>query len=155
TWVDPRGPAAGQLRVTDILEEADAEEVPTVEHWRARSARFTEGQYVRLTVRRRGEVVEVHLTVAAIATQPEDRRLGLTLRTVRSVGAAIISIEPDSEAARSGLQTGDILTAVGDLEAPTAAQASRLFQTAPPDRPILIGFTRAGSHHVVALTRTW
>ena len=155
TWVDPEGPATGQLAVTDIIDQVDGTVIATPDHWRARVARLTEGESVVLKARRGDAVREVRVTAGA-ATGPVDKRpLGLALRTIPRLGAAIVRIDPDSAAWDAGLQVGDVLTVVAGIEAPTAAEASGAFATAPPSRPVLIGFTRADAHHVLAMERTW
>ena len=47
------------------------------------------------------------------------------------------------------------LTVVGDVAAPTAAQASRAFATAPTDRPVMVAFSRGRTHHLIAVEKTW
>ena len=64
-------------------------------------------------------------------------------------------VDRGSAAWDAGLQAGDVLTVVAGIEAPTAAQAARAFAAAAPSRPVVIGFTRADAHHVLALERTW
>ncbi|MEO8258357.1 MAG: PDZ domain-containing protein [Acidobacteriota bacterium] len=161
TWVDPQGPAAGQLAATDVVDQIDGSVVTSLEHWRARVARLTEGEAVLLRSRRGDEVREARITAAAPAVAgagagPIDKRpLGLGLRTIPRLGAAIIRIDRDSAAWDAGLQLGDVLTVVAGFEAPTSAQALRAFTAASPGRPVVIGFARADAHHVLALERTW
>jgi S1-C subfamily serine protease len=155
SWVDPRGPAAGKLRVAEIIEIVDGVPTSTPDHWRARAGRVTDGEPVVLRVRRQETVREVRLAAGPVADTPQRGRLGMTLRTLPGVGVEVLRIDADSAALDAGLQTGDVLTVLGDLEAPTAAQASRAFAAATTERPIVIGFTRAGTHRVLALTRTW
>lgn len=154
SWVDPQGSAAGSLRVTDIIEQVDGEPTPTLEHWTTSVARLTDGDSLVITARRGQDVREVSLTAGAVA-EPADRPVGLMLRTIPKVGAAVVRVESGSAADHSGLRIGDVITIVGDIEAPTATQASRAFATASRDRPIMIGVTRADTHHVFAFERTW
>ena len=155
TWVDPQGPAGGQLAVTDVIDQIDGTVIATPDHWRARVARLSEGESVLLRARRGDEVREVRITAAAVAGPVDKRPLGLTLRTIPRLGAAIVRVDRDSAAWDAGLQAGDVLTVVAGIEAPTAAQASRAFAAAAPGRPVVIAFTRADAHHVLALERTW
>jgi membrane-associated protease RseP (regulator of RpoE activity) len=154
TWVDPHGAAARELRVTDVVESIDGQPTRTLEHWTARVARLAEGESVVIKVRHAGEVRDVRL-VARGGTAQADRPLGLTLRTIPRIGAEVIRVEADSSAAFSGLHAGDVLTLVGDIEAPNAAQASRVFAAASRDRPVVVAVTRAGTHRVFVLERTW
>jgi hypothetical protein len=155
TWVDPYGPAAGQLDVADVIERIDGVAVSNVEHWLSRAQRMREGDSTLLVVRRGGATRDVRLAAVAATTLPGKIALGLTLRTAHRAGAAIVQVDPDSAAARAGLQVGDILTLVDSISAPTAAQASRLFAAAARERPVLIGYTRGATHRVLALARTW
>jgi hypothetical protein len=154
-WVDPQGPAAGQLRPTDVVEQIDGEPIATIESWRALVGRLAAGGSIGMRVRRGGDLLDVRLT-AAPAHAPEPKRpLGLTLRSVAGDGAAIVRVEADSAAARAGLRADDLLTAVGDVAAPTAAQAARAFAAVAAGRPILVAVAREGRHFVVAMERTW
>jgi hypothetical protein len=154
TRVDPQGAAALDLRVTDVVESIDGKPTPTAEHWTARIARLTDGEFLVLSVRRGGEVRDLHLTARAPFDRT-DRPLGLTLRTIARIGVEVVRVEADSAAAQSGLQIGDVLTVVGDIETPTVPQALRVFATAAAEQLIVIAVTRKGTHHVLALERTW
>ena len=152
TWVDPRGAAAETLAVTDVIEAIGPEVVASVEHWEARLARLGAGDSLVLRVRRRGEPLEIELTAADPPTAPiEADLLGLTMRTVPSVGVEIVRVDPGSAAARAGIEAGDMVTLIGEVERPTPAQITLAFQAAPDDRPILVGVTRGDRHRVLAL----
>ena len=154
TWVDPRSPAAGQLRPGDIVERVGETPTVTLDDWEVLMARVAEGEPVALGGRRAGEPVSAQL-VAAPPPGSLERPLGLTLRTIRLAGAEIVRVEPGSAAASAGLRAGDIVTLVGDVERPTAPQVTRELRTASGERPILLAITRGGSHHVMALEKTW
>ena len=154
TWVDPLGPAAKQIEVTDVIEGIGSEAVTTLDHWEARQSALAEGDAVVLRVRRQGEVLEVPLTAAAAAPAPAGTpSLGLTLRSVRGLGVEVVRVEPGSAAFRAGLETGDVITRFGDVSAPSAAQVPRLFAATPADRAVLAGVTRGTEHRVVALEK--
>jgi hypothetical protein len=158
SWVDPAGPAAGLVNVSDVVDRIGDEPVATTEDWQATTARLAANQSIVLGVRRQHEARDVRLTARAAAAPPAaapDRSPGLTLRTVARIGAAIVRVDTDSPAARAGLQSGDVLTLVGDVESPTAAQATRALAAAARERPILLGVMRGSSHRLVALERTW
>lgn len=152
--VDPRGPAAGELAVTDIIEAIDSASVATTDHWRARIARVAAGESISLRVRQAASVRDVALTATSPAP-PEPQPLGLSLRAVPGTGVAIVAIAPGSAAAAAGLIVGDVLTVIGNNERPTVAAALGSFRAADKTRPLLIALTRAGTHHVMALERTW
>ena len=152
TWVDPRGAATKQLGVADVIETIGDEVVASVEHWVARLARLGVGDSLVLGVRRRGELLEVELTAAdAPPVLSEEGSLGLTMRAVPSVGVEIVRVDSGSAAARAGIEAGDLVTFIGEVERPTPAQVTQAFQAAPDDRPILIGVTRGDRHRVLAL----
>jgi hypothetical protein len=163
TWVDRQGAASGQLAVTDVIEEIDGQPIATPEHWHARIARLAIGESVVLEVRRRNEVREVRLTAGpvpapadeAIDERMADRPLGLTLRTNRGIGAAVVRVAPGSAAERAGLLAGDLITVIDDIEAPTPQQISRLYAAAPGNQPLVIAITRAETHRVLTLAKQW
>ncbi|MBI4886132.1 MAG: PDZ domain-containing protein [Acidobacteria bacterium] len=151
TWVDPRGPAAKTLVVTDVIEAIDSEVVATLEHWEARMARLTAGDALALHVRRRGEAREIRLTAGAPPEPPVAPLLGLTMRAAPRVGVEIVRVDPGSAAARAGIEAGDVVTLIGEIERPTPAQVTRAFLATPDDRPLLVGVTRGDRHRVLAL----
>jgi hypothetical protein len=156
TWVDPQGPAAAQIRTTDVVEALSGEPIPTLEHWQARLSRMRQGESVILAIRTQGSVREVQLTAAAVPPVPANQPLGLLLRTVRQTsapGAEVVRVDPDSVALRAGIAAGDIITTIGDVRAPTAAQVSRVFAAAPDGALLLVGVTRGNTHYVTALER--
>ncbi|MBI3262959.1 MAG: PDZ domain-containing protein, partial [Acidobacteria bacterium] len=152
TWVDPRGPAADKLVVTDLIETIADEVVATLEHWETRLARLAAGDSLVLRVRRRGEVREVHLTAdGALPTQSAAHLLGLTMRAIPRIGVEIVRVDPGSAAARAGIEAGDVMTLIGEIERPTPVQVTRAFLATPEDRPLLVGVTRGDRHRVLAL----
>lgn len=154
TWVDPGGPSSGQLRVGEVIERVNDQAVTTMEQWKARTGRVSDGELVTVRVRGRSEARDVHLTATG-AEAAGPRLLGVTSRTIRSIGSEIVRVAPGTAAFRAGLKPGDVITLIGDVEAPTAAQLKRAFATAPVDRPLLAGVTRGDSHLVIALERQW
>jgi hypothetical protein len=153
TWVDPSGPAAKLIQVTDVIEGVGSETVTTLEHWEARKSGLSEGETVVLKVRRSGEVREVPLIADAVPAPADTPSLGLTLRTIRQVGVEVVRVEPGSAAFRAGLEAGDVITRFGEVDAPSAAQVSRAFAATPDDRPVLAGITRGDVRLVVALEK--
>jgi serine protease Do len=153
TWVDPQGPAAKQIEVTDVVEGVGDEAFATLEHWEAWLSRLAEGETVVLKVRRNGEVREVGLTAAPVPAAARSASLGLTLRPIPRVGVEVVRVEPASAAFRAGLAGGDVITRFGEIDAPSPAQVAREFAATPGDRPLLAGVTRGDAHRVVALER--
>ena len=152
-WIEPRGPAAGHLTIADVIEQIDGSPVVTAEYWNARMAGLSEGEAVMLNVRRGNDVREVRLTAGRPQAPADDWPLGLTMRAIRLVGVEILQVDPGSAAARAGLQAGDRITVLGDVEAPTPAQVTRMFSAAPADRPLIAGVARGDAHHLVVLEK--
>jgi membrane-associated protease RseP (regulator of RpoE activity) len=153
TWIDPQGPAAGHLAATDVIEALDDGPLFTYEHWRARATRLTVGQTVSVRVTRGNGVQTVMLTAGPRSTTRPPRQLGLTMRTVQRTGVEVLEVAPASAAAVADIQPGDVITLIGDREAPTPAQVRRLFAAAAPDRPVLVAVTRGTGHHVLTLEK--
>jgi hypothetical protein len=152
-WVDPRGPAAGHLVQTDVIETVDGQKVPTLDHWAARAERIGSGDVVRLRVRRANEIHEVQIVAASTIEAPEDLTLGLRLRTAPRVGAEVLGVEPRSKGDRAGILPGDVITAIAGQRAPTAAQIRRAFDAIPAQGSALIAVTRGQDYHVFVLER--
>jgi hypothetical protein len=155
TWIDPRSPAAGQLRPGDILERLGETPAGTLDDWEVLAARISEGESVELGVRRAGQPFNVPLAAGPPPEEPVERPLGLTLRTISGTGVEVVRVAPASAAAAAGLQAGDLITLIGDVERPTAPQATRAFNALAAQQPIILAITRGGDHHVTALERTW
>jgi len=153
TWIDRRGPAFGLLAVTDIVEAINGATVATPEHWRVRMARVRAGESLVLRVRRRKEVQDIQVSAFPEAVPPADRPLGLTMRAVRRVGVEVLRVQPESAAARAGIEAGDILTVIGELDAPTPSQVSQAFAAAAAGQPVLVAMTRGEAHHVLTLEK--
>ena len=154
TWVDPQGPAAGQLDVTDVIVEVSGEPLSTYEQWRARTARLTVGEAIVLGVRQGGEVQSVTLTARPVSTPAEPKPLlGLTMRNLPRVGVEVLGVAPASVAALAGVEPGDVITIIGEDQAPTPADVTRVFASAPDDQSVLVAVTRGPSHHVLLLKK--
>jgi serine protease DegQ len=152
-WVDPQGPAAGALSVMDIIEAAGGVSIASPEDWRVRVARLQPAESIVLRVRRGAEKIDVSLTAAARPALTDPSALGLTLRTVGRLGAEVVTVESGSSADRAGIREGDLITAVGEIRAPTAQQITRAFAAAPGDRPLLVAITHGEVHRVVAIEK--
>lgn len=152
-WVDPKGPAAGQLDVGDVIVAIGDEPLSTYEHWLAVSARLGVGQTIAVRVQRGNQVRTVTLAAGPIPASAESAPLGLTMRRIADDGSEILNVTPGSAAAHAGLLPGDVITLIGDRKAPTPAVVERVFAAAPPDRPILVAVTRNAAHRVLALEK--
>lgn len=151
SWVEPDGPADGQLRVGDVIEALDGMPIGR-DTWEVRMARLTEGETVAAQVRRRDDTFAAHLVAAAVAA-PAARPLGLTLRRRAGLGAEVVGVDRASAAERAGLSSGDLITLVGDIHAPSPAQVTRAFASTPDGQPVMIAITRGETHFLTALER--
>jgi S1-C subfamily serine protease len=154
SWTVPSGASADHLKVGDVIAAIDGAAIASIADWEARLDRIAAGQTVTLSVWRLGAAVAVPL-IARSDQQAERLPLGLQLRTVPRTGAAIRSVVAQSAAHRAGLRSGDVLTRIDTLDAPTAVQAERAFRMATTGRPLLIGVTRGETHFVIAMDRRW
>ncbi len=152
--IAPSGPAAGLLRIGDVITDVGGEPVISIAYWQSRLDRVTAEQPVALTLWREGSRVPVTVVARGDAL-PVRLPLGLRLRTLPRLGARIETVAEGSAAQRAGLRTGDVLTRVGDVDSPTAVQANRAFNRATSDRPLLLGITRGETHLVMAMDRRW
>jgi serine protease Do len=150
TWVDPHGPAAGTLAVMDVIDALEGQPIVNPDQWNARMLRLSADDVVAIGIRRGGEVRDARL-VAVLQPSNRSRPLGLTLRAVRRTGSQVIAVAPGSVAAEAGLHVGDTITRIGDLDAPTPAQISRLFGAPPDGRPPIAVISQGERHRVVIL----
>ena len=160
SWVDARGPAAGQVAVGDLLEGfvEDGVVTPMTSSLLAvRMDRLSKDDTVTVRVRRfadSGRSSDVRLTAGPLPPPPPSS-LGLTLRAVNRVGAVVLSVTPGSVAERAGLRPlADTITLAGAHVAPTPAQVASAFAAASADRPLLTAVTRGAEHRVLALEPT-
>jgi S1-C subfamily serine protease len=150
TWVDRTGPAAGRLRVGDVIEGAGGQLIAGPEHWDVRASRAPVGKPLPLLVRRGGKVIDVELVPRA---RPATPTLGLVLRAVPGAGAEVVRVQPGSAAARAGLAPPDLITVVAGIQAPTPSQVTAAYASARPGQPVLVAVTRGDRHQVLTLAR--
>jgi hypothetical protein len=153
SWVDPEGPAAALLSVTDVVERIEGTPLLTIEYWDRRIAAVGQGDTVVLTARRGGESRDVRIIAAPVPPPPSRWPLGLTLRAIRGTGLEVVRVEPKSAASRAALEAGDLISAAAGIEAPSPAQLTRLFAEAPDTTPVLLVVSRGEAHYVVALEK--
>jgi S1-C subfamily serine protease len=75
------------------------------------------------------------------------------MRAVQGTGVEVLGVASASAAALAGIQPGDVITVIGDREAPTPAEVRRRFAGAATDRPVLVAVTRGTGHHVLTLEK--
>lgn len=151
-WVDSRGPAAKHILVGDVIVSVNARSITDTRDWEVASSRLPVGP-VTMHVRRRGKPLDVQFTAPAATTSPGAAALGLTMRRVPGVGATVVRIDPRSAASTARLQEGDIITLVGQITAPTAAQIGDAFRSARTGEAIMLAITRGQTYLVVGLVK--
>jgi hypothetical protein len=154
SWVDPSGPATGQLRATDIVEQIDGQPVTALESWVGRIDRLSVGDTVTFAIKRSGEVRTMAVTAAAEPAHGDGAELGLGLKSIKGTGAEITRVAAGSAAARAGLSAGDVITMAGEFPAPTAAQVARMYAGLKEGGSVIVAVTRADAHRIVVLART-
>jgi len=151
-WVDSRGPAARHIVVGDVIESVNARAITHPQDWEVASNRLPVGP-VTMHVRRRGKPLDVQFTVPATSSAEVVPSLGLGMKSVRGVGTTVVRIDPRSAASAARLQEGDIITLVGHITAPTAAQIGDAFRSARTGEAIMLALTRGRTHLVVGLVK--
>jgi hypothetical protein len=150
-WIDAGGPASEQLAVGDVIEALNGQPVSSLREWEVAHRRLAAGA-TTLQVRRGGKPVEIHVVVPP-PRDPTPLPLGLTMRAQPGRGTMIVGVAPRSSAAVAGLRADDLITRVGDVQAPTAAQVERAFESTVKGGALLLGIARGQAHLVVGLER--
>lgn len=152
-WVDQNGPAAGKLTTADVIEAADGQPMTTPQHWQVRLARLAAGETLTLRVRRASAVQQVQIVAPALVARPATQSLGLTMRRLPGLGAEIVRVQQASAADRAGLRSGDVISFIEGITAPTPAQVRAVFASARDGQPVLLGRMRGDTHDVMTLAR--
>jgi len=154
--IDSAGAAAGKLVATEVIEAIDGQDMRTPDHWKARLARVIAGEAVTLRVRSGGGVREVRVTAAhanPVAEPADDASLGLRLRGIPKVGAEVLSVQPQSRAARAAIREGDVITVVDGQPSPTPSQVMSAFTSLPVRGSLLVAIASGGEHRVVVIEK--
>lgn len=156
TWVDPKGAAAGVLQPLDVIESLGGRAVTSREQWDDQLDHLAVGDALVVQMRRPGTGVRtVTLTARAPVLPDRPAPLGAVLRTRARVGAEVVGVVPGAAADHAGLRTGDLITAIGALAAPTATQVTQAYKDAAADGPLPVAVTRGASHMVRVLEQSW
>jgi S1-C subfamily serine protease len=150
--VDPAGIAASLLRTGDVIEAIDDVAITNAEQWRVRTARVGVGDTLILRVTRRGAQRSVQLRVPASSAENAPF-LGLGMRRVARMGTEVTRVVRGSASEAAGIAAGDLITAVGNINAPTPAQIASAFEATDGGDLLVVAVRRDGVHRVMALQR--
>jgi predicted metalloprotease with PDZ domain len=79
--------------------------------------------------------------------------LGLRMRRVVRVGTEVTRVVAGSASEAAGIATGDLITAIGTITAPTPAQIASAFEALDSGKLLIVAVNRNGAHRVMALQR--
>ena len=144
-------PLAQHLLIGDVVQTIGERRVESLREWLNQTGELTAGRAVTLGIVRAGEKRSVSVTPEPSA--PAARGLGLTLRTIERTGAEVVAVEAASAGAAAGVLPGDLIVAIGRIQAPSALQVTQAFAAADTVRPLILGVTRGDDHHVFALVK--
>ncbi len=109
----------------DVLLEVEGIAVPTLSDYQDALAEFTTGDRITLKLFRRGKEISTPLQPASfppeLALEMVHRRLGIKVEEGRKGGAqqrsgiSVEEVKQDSEAARIGLRSGDLIVQVNEI----------------------------------------
>ena len=151
THVDPRGPAAGKLEVTDVLQALADQPVPSPDALRVLLSRVVPGTTFELGLVRGTNALRVAVVAAPAADEPPDT--GLVLRLVARDGAEVLDVRPGSPASIAGIRVGDVVAYLGREKAPTPARLARAFRELERGETLLLGMRLSEGYRVVALRK--
>jgi hypothetical protein len=152
-WVDPASIAAPLLRIGDVIEAIDDVAITNAEQWRVRATRVGAGDTLNLRVMRRGAQRVVQLLVRAPPSAENAAFLGLGMRRLARVGTEVTRVVRGSASEAAGIVEGDLITAIGNINAPTPAQIASAFEAIDSGELLIVAVRRDGAHRVMALQR--
>ncbi len=152
TWVNPASGAAVVLRAGDVIQSVDGVNITTVEQWRVHAARVGVGDTLDLVVTRGGTQQMARLVAPAVP-ETNTAALGLTMRTAPRLGAEVTGVERGSAGDAAGIAAGDLVTAIGTVDAPTPAQVRSAFASLQRGHLLLVAVQRGETHRVMAIER--
>ena len=99
----------------------------------------------------RGRVSRAYLGFGG-QSRPFDRRLARALGLANTRAVEIVSVEPATPAAGAGLQTGDLVVAIGDRPVETVDDVHRLLVAWPIGAPLTVVIVRGVDRRDVTVT---
>ena len=104
--------AAAGLEKGDVITDVDEMDVADFEDLVAALAEYSPGDEVQVTVDRDGEEISVPVTLAAHPEDEEKAYLGVNMAASAMIGR----VQEDSPAADAGMEKGDVITAVDEMD---------------------------------------
>lgn len=151
------------VRVGDVVVEVNGVRVSGVERFRRDIAELRPGTKVKLTLVRNGRKLQLEAKLAEFneeartsvpQAEPQAARLGLSVRDLTaeerqqfaaSGGVVVENVERGRPAAEAGIQRGDVILRVGDLDIGSEADFARAArQLAENKDPVLFYLKRDG-----------
>ena len=168
------GPAFNVLKPGDIITQIDEKNVDSMGDLRNRVAMTAPGKEIKLTVWRGGKTETV---TVKLGEQPENDTLlaadipGLPSRDGLGVGvvtpdaqtlskaglpedkagALVTTVRPNSRAARAGIQPGDLITRVGDMDIKSGADLSAAIKKADLTKGVPVYIINAQGEKMVTV----
>lgn len=154
SYADPAVVGDADLRPGDVVESIDGIGIATLAGFEDVAQGRTPGSPVVVGRIRNGEHADVTITAAdAEVPRAVPAGLGAVLRSIRGVGIEVVSVDPYTVAARSGLRRGDLVVAVDETRRPDAPGLERTFQAAAPGAILLLTVQADAAQRVVAVEK--
>ena len=154
TAVLPGEPAAiAGVRPQDRVAAVDSTASPTASAVIRLIRGQAPGRHVTLDLLRAGRPLRLTLTVTAPRPPHREGRLGVTLRNDGRAGAAVVGTAPGGAAA-GRLVPGDLILAVDDSPAESAAGITALVRAHAPGETVDVSVLHGAKQHVVVLVLT-
>lgn len=155
SYVNPKGPSAGQLNPADVITAVGETAVAAPADYFAAVMQLAPGTTVAVSIVRDRAPQTVSVTPVARGSlaEPPVNDLGLELRAVKSAGSEAVRVAPRSAAARAGIQPGDLITGIGATDAPDPRAIVKAFSDTPDGRQLIVRLERGSTHLIVALTK--
>ena len=99
----------------------------------------------------RGRVSRAYLGFGG-QSRPLERRLARALGLANARAIEIVSLEPATPAARAGLQTGDLVVAIGERPVQTVDDVHRRLVASPIGEPLTVTVVRGVDRRDVTVT---
>jgi membrane-associated protease RseP (regulator of RpoE activity) len=155
SYVHPAGPSSHLLAPADVITAVGNIPIQAPSDYTAALTQLSPGAPVDIGIVRSTEAATVTLTPVARGSLADGggNDLGLELRAVKGAGSESVRVAPRSAAARAGIQTGDLITGIGSVDAPDPRGVAKAFDDAAPGQHLIVRIERGTMHIVVALTK--